>query len=357
MSGSLKDAAARVIERPADPDRSSRPWLHPVLEADLRGLLGMLYNSSNINEIAVNGPENLWAKLAGHGWYRVDSAGLDLSEKWATGLGIHLANIESRRYDPDRWPLLSARLPGDHRVQLVTGGAARSKLVLAIRVQRKIQFGFDAFGLDAASFLPADPSRQPGSFDSGFKVGTLDDLAAVAMQGLPILVSGGTDSGKTNFLKALLSSLPAHRRILTIEDVAEVNLDRFPNAIGLLAEPAGSAGQDRVGYAELMKAATRLNPDQIVQGEIQPDGAMAAYRMLNTGHDGFMATLHADSPLDALEAWRTMLAIAMKSSSSAAEALAVIARKIARIVQLGPGKKVVEIGRPIDLDWRRLLRG
>lgn len=358
MTALHSSSPAREVRRaalPPPPPEKVLPTMQSVLRTYLEPLLGLLYNAEGVTEIALNGPGDLWCKMAGSGWYPLDAAGLGLDLEWARRTCSIMANLSERRFDPDRWPLLAAPLPGGHRLQAVLGGATRSGLVLAIRVRRRKQFTFVDFGLKDTDVRPADPHRTAGAFDSGHAVGSLADLRAVAAAGLPILISGSTDSGKTSFTSTMLSELvPETRRVLTVEDVEEIDLGSFPNSIGLIAEPATSGSE--IGYTEMMRAALRLNPDVVLQGEIQVDGAMPAYRLLNTGHEGFMATLHADSPLDALEAWRTMLAIAV-GASAASEALGVIARKVARIVQLGPGKKVLEIGRPIDLDWRRLLRG
>lgn len=348
---------------PPPPRRDELPddfyGARPVLRTSLMNLLGLLYGPDGdapVNEIALNGADDLWVKRSGLGWSRANVPPGSFDRPWAEMLGIHVSSYYGRRFDPANWPVLSAPLPGGHRLQLVVGSPVRSGLAISIRRRRRQRFELGNFGLTDGAHLPADPQRQAGKFDSGYPVGTAADLLAVMRAGLPVLISGGTDSGKTSFLSSLLrQGVPAGRRVGTVEDVEEVDLAGFENSLGFLAEPASTGVQ--IGYGELIKAVLRVNLDVAIVGELQQDSAMPAFRLLNSGHEGWLGTIHADSPLDALEAWRTILAMSMGSASAASEALGVIARKVARIVQLSSGKRVVEIGRPADLDWRRLLRG
>lgn len=324
-----------------------------ALRATLDPLLPLLYGRDDIVEVSVNGPEDLWIEYAGGGYERVDGGGL--SYEWARLLCTHLKNIYKRSFDPENWPILAAPLPGGHRLQAVLGANTRSGMVLSIRVQRNKLFDFSDFGLQAGVPVAGGHAFKVARFESGHPVGTLEDLSAVVRAELPVLVSGGTNSGKTGFLKRLLRCVREERRVITVEDVEELQVMQ-PNQVGLLAD-VGQAGADAavVGYEQLLKAVLRLNPSVVVPGEQQLENTLSSYRCLNTGHSGWMSTIHADSAMDALEAWRTNMTMALQSQAAADAALPVLIRKIARIVQLDEHRRVVEILRPSDLPWQELM--
>jgi type IV secretion system protein VirB11 len=117
--------------------------------------------------------------------------------------------------------------------------------------------------------------------------------------GKNIIVSGGTASGKTTFLNALLKEIPETDRVLVIEDTPEVNLDR-PNALGLVAVK-GDLGEARVTVDDLLQAALRMRPDRLMVGEVRGKEAFTFLRAINTGHPGSITTVHADSPKGALD--------------------------------------------------------
>jgi P-type conjugative transfer ATPase TrbB len=114
-----------------------------------------------------------------------------------------------------------------------------------------------------------------------------------------ILVAGGTSTGKTTFLNALLKEVPRAERLILIEDAAEVQLDH-PNALGLLAV-RGDNGEARVTAEDLVQASLRMRPDRIILGELRGREAVSFLRAVNTGHPGSITTLHADSPRGAVE--------------------------------------------------------
>ena len=116
---------------------------------------------------------------------------------------------------------------------------------------------------------------------------------------LSILVSGGTSSGKTTFLNALLREVPAHERIVLIEDTPEIQL-RHANSLGLVTVK-GELGESRAGTDDLLQAALRLRPDRIVLGELRGREVVSFLRAINTGHPGSFSTIHASSPSGALE--------------------------------------------------------
>ncbi len=113
------------------------------------------------------------------------------------------------------------------------------------------------------------------------------------------LISGGTSTGKTSLLNALLRAIPAAERIITVEDTAEITLDH-PNTVGLIAVK-GDLGEARIGVGDLLNASLRMRPDRIILGELRGAEAVTFLRAINTGHPGSITTIHADSPHGAYE--------------------------------------------------------
>ena len=131
--------------------------------------------------------------------------------------------------------------------------------------------------------------------------GTSDiDFLREAVRGnATILISGGTSSGKTTFLNALLREIPEHERVILVEDTPEIRLGSR-NGVGLIAVK-GETGEARVSTDDLLQAALRLRPDRIVLGELRGGEAVSFLRAINTGHPGSFSTIHANSPSGALE--------------------------------------------------------
>jgi type IV secretion system protein VirB11 len=124
-------------------------------------------------------------------------------------------------------------------------------------------------------------------------------LAAAVRARKNILVAGGTSTGKTTFLNALLREVPAEQRLILIEDTPELYI-KHPNAVGLLAA-RGMLGEAQVNANDLLSASLRMRPDRIILGELRGEEAFAFLRAINTGHPGSMTTVHADSPERAIE--------------------------------------------------------
>jgi type IV secretion system protein VirB11 len=202
-------------------------------------------------------------------------------------------------------PLLAASLPDGARVQVVAAPAARAHMALAIRKH-------------VVADLTLDEYQRSGAFDRIERDG-LDDrirrramlkrlLDARDMTGFfraavnarcNIVISGGTASGKTTLLNALIKEVPAHERLIVIEDTPEVKLGR-DNAVGLVAVKS-ELGEARVGIDELLQASLRMRPDRLLVGEIRGAEAFTFLRAVNTGHPGSITTVHADTPSGALD--------------------------------------------------------
>jgi len=194
-------------------------------------------------------------------------------------------------------PLLAATLPAyggqsGARIQLVGPPATRANWALAIRRHRLIELPLDAYDrgpITAPVETPApDPLAEPIAF-----------LRDAIRRRRTILISGGTSTGKTTFLNAMLSEIPGHERVVLVEDTAELKLPGA-NGVGLIAVK-GELGEAKVSANDLLQAALRLRPDRIVLGELRGAETVSFLRAINTGHPGSFSTVHANSPRGALE--------------------------------------------------------
>jgi type IV secretion system protein VirB11 len=160
-----------------------------------------------------------------------------------------------------------------------------------------------------------------------------------------ILISGGTSTGKTTFLNALLGEVAPEERIVLVEDTPEIKL-RHPNGLGLVAVK-GELGEARIGTDDLLQAALRLRPDRIVLGELRGREAVSFLRAINTGHPGSFSTIHANSPAGALEQLALMVMQAGLGLDRR-DTLAYARSMIDIVVQLG---RVEGRRRIVAIDW------
>ena len=137
----------------------------------------------------------------------------------------------------------------------------------------------------------------------------LDFLGHCVKARLNFLISGGTGAGKTTLLNVLSSFIPEHERIVTIEDAAELQLQQ-PHVVRLETRPPNVEGKGAVKQRELVINALRMRPDRIIVGEVRGDEALDMLQAMNTGHDGSLTTVHANTPRDALSRVETMIAMA-----------------------------------------------
>ena len=189
-------------------------------------------------------------------------------------------------------PLLAAMLPNGARVQFVAPTATRAHWALAIRRHCLLDLPLEAYGNG-----PLQAAEQGGR---NFARGRPDRLPSRGRaERKTILISGGTSTGKTTFLNALLREVPAEERVIVVEDTAEVQL-HGPNDLGLIAVK-GELGEALINTDDLLQAALRLRPDRILLGELRGKEAVSFLRAVNTGHPGSFSTIHANSTSGALE--------------------------------------------------------
>jgi pilus assembly protein CpaF len=212
-------------------------------------------------------------------------------------------------------PMVDARLPDGSRVNVIIPPLALDGPAVSIR-----RFG-------ARPLLASDLVKHGALTQS-----MLDFLSAAVRAKLNLLISGGTGTGKTTFLNAMSSFIPHNERIVTIEDAAELQLQQ-PHVVRLETRPPNLEGHGEVRARELVINSLRMRPDRIVVGEVRGAEVLDMLQAMNTGHDGSMTTLHANTTRDALG---RLLMMAGLSSAQVSEHLLnqTVSRAIHLIVQL-----------------------
>ena len=272
------------IDRALDP---IRPWL----------------DDDQVVEICANGPGEVWVERFGQSAmerHEVPS----LTEHAIRHLAERVAGHSGQSVNEEH-PLVSAALPTGERFQGVmppatTAGGAfaiRKQVIKEMRLDDYRRLGsFDKVATAGEGEL-SDTDRQLCKHLDAGRIEAFIRLAVVSRYS--ILLSGGTSSGKTTFLNAILKEVPIDERIITIEDTREVNpIQR--NYLPLVASK-GDQGEARVTVETLLQASMRLRPDRIFLGEIRGAEAYSFLRAINTGHPGSITTVHADSPAGAFE--------------------------------------------------------
>ena len=248
-------------------------------------------DQGEVTEILVNRPGEVWLERCGHPAMEARQVPA-VSDRLLQRLATQIARMSHQAVSREQ-PLLAATLPDGARVQMIGPPATREHWALSIRRHRLL-------GLP----LSAWPLRGEAGGGDGHRGAALRDdphawLEAAVRARRTILVAGGTSSGKTSFLNALLGLVPASERVIVVEDTPEIRLDQ-PNALGLVAV-RGDMGEARVTADSLLQASLRMRPDRIVLGELRGEEAVSFLRAINTGHPGSVSTIHANSPPAALE--------------------------------------------------------
>ncbi|SMO56696.1 CpaF family protein [Ruegeria faecimaris] len=249
--------------------------MHEVLGL---GPLEPLLADPSINDILVNGHKQIFVERSGilektSARFRDERHLLRIIDKIVSRVG--------RRID-ERQPWVDARLEDGSRVNAIIRPCALDGPALSIR-----KF-----------------ARVPLTMERLVKNDALNDSAAALLRGLVeakmnVLISGGTGSGKTTMLNALSSYIGGNERVVTIEDAAELQLQQ-EHVLRMETRPAGLDGTGAVAQRDLVRNALRMRPDRIVVGEVRGSEAFDMLQAMNTGHDGSMTTVHANSPRDAL---------------------------------------------------------
>ncbi|MBA3054801.1 MAG: P-type DNA transfer ATPase VirB11 [Sphingomonadales bacterium] len=269
----------------------ARPGHSVYLDAYLAPFRPWL-DKETVTEILVNRPGELWIEDAAAGAAGMQCVAVPaVDDTLLRRLAEQVARISHQGINREH-PLLAATLPGGERIQLCGPPATRDHWVLAIRRHRMVDIPLDAYDHGpletVAETVPPDPVTAPIAY-----------LRNAVSRRRTILISGGTSTGKTTFLNAMLHEIPDDQRVVLVEDTAELRLPG-PNSIGLIAVK-GELGEARVTTDDLVQAALRMRPDRIVLGELRGRETVSFLRAINTGHPGSFSTVHANSPRGALE--------------------------------------------------------
>jgi pilus assembly protein CpaF len=242
----------------------------------------------DVSEVMVNGPYQIYVEKKGrllktNAFFRDDEHVLQVIERIVAPLG--------RRID-ESMPMVDARLPDGSRVNAIIPPLALNGPTITIR-----KF-----------------SQKPLQIDDLVGFGTLSEEMARFLEGcvksrFNIMISGGTGSGKTTFLNALSSFIPNDERIITIEDAAELQLSQ-EHVVSLETRPPNIEGKGAITIRDLVRNSLRMRPERIVIGEVRSAEALDMLQAMNTGHDGSLATGHANSPRDMLSRLETMVLMA-----------------------------------------------
>lgn len=251
--------------------------------ADLFGLGGFepLVADPDIEDIFVNGADRVFVSRMGGRVEPVapvaesDDALIELVNRWASRLGR-----TERRFDMAN-PRVNLKLPGGFRLHAIMEVTDRPTVTVRCPRHREVRL--------------AELAGDLGTIDERLR----HVLAAAVRARCNIIVSGGTGSGKTTFLRALLFEVPSNERIVTIEDTSELGLssfpDRHPNVVEMETREANLEGVGAISMVDLTREVLRMSPDRVVVGEVRGAEALSMLKAMGQGNDGSMCTIHADS--------------------------------------------------------------
>ena len=285
------------------------------------GPLEPLLAAPDITEIMVNRYDEIFVERAGRLWRHPAAFTSEQSVRWV----IERIVIPLGRRIDESSPMVDARLPDGSRVHAIIPPVAMKGASLTIRKfpQRRPHMA----DLIAAASL----SHSMAQF-----------LALCVRMRKNLVVSGGTGSGKTTLLNILSNEIPEGERVVTIEDAAELRLNH-DHLVALEARPANQEGRGQIAIRELVRNALRMRPDRIVVGECRGAEAFDMLTAMNTGHEGSLTTLHANSPRDALARLESMILMAGLDLplSAVREQIAASVDVVVQQARLADGRRVV----------------
>lgn len=295
------------------------------------GPISDLLNDDSVTEIMVNGPFDIFVERKGkivktENEFRDDKHVMHIIDKIISPLG--------RRVDESS-PLVDARLPDGSRVNIIIPPLAVKGPSITIRKFSK------------------DPLTTNDLITFGALNGDIAEFLRLCVKGrINVLVSGGTGSGKTTLLNVLSSYIPEDERIVTIEDAAEVQLQQI-HVVTLESRPANIEGNGRITIRDLVVNSLRMRPDRIIVGEVRGGEALDMLQAMNTGHDGSLTTIHANTPRDSLSRIETMVMMSGVDLPSRAirEQVAAAIDLIIQVERMVDGsRKVTKISEIIGLE-------
>jgi pilus assembly protein CpaF len=286
----IRDIANRLINEEAAPlSLIQRRHVVRQIEDEVMGLgpLEPLLADPTVSDILDNGHDHFFVERAG----KLQRTAIRFHDD------AHLLNIIDRivskvgRRIDESIPMVDARLQDGSRVNAIIPPLAIDGPVLSIRRFRKDALRMD----DLVRFGSLSPAL-------------VDLLKAIVLARLNVMISGGTGSGKTTLLNAMSAFIPERERIITIEDSAELQLQQ-PHVVRLETRQVNVEGRGQINQRDLVRNSLRMRPDRIVVGEVRGAEALDMLQSMNTGHDGSLTTIHANSSRDALSRVETMVAM------------------------------------------------
>ena len=291
LSSLVRDNLSRMLKEESTPmSRAERDRLLSDLESDVlgHGPIEEFLQNADITEVMVNGPNEIFVERAGK-IYRTNRRFADAEHLRSVIDGI--VGRVGRRID-EATPMVDARLPDGSRVNAVIHPVAIHGPFLTVRK------------------FPADPLIDEDLIRFGTLTRTVSEFISQSVEGrMNVLVSGGTGAGKTTTLNVMSSFIPVDERVITVEDAVELRLEQ-PHVLSMEYRPPNIEGKGEIPIRELVRNALRMRPDRIVVGEVRGAEALDMLQAMNTGHEGSISTIHANSPRDVLSRLETMVLMA-----------------------------------------------
>ena len=286
----IRETSRSLIEQESAPlNIEQRQKIIRLIENEVMGLgpLEPLLADTKVADILVNGADQVYVERRGRleltdVRFNDDAHLMNIIDRIVSGVG--------RRIDESS-PMVDARLKDGSRVNAIIPPLALDGPMLSIR-----RFAVELLGMD-------DLIEYGSISDAASRV-----LQAVVSGRLNVLISGGTGAGKTTLLNVMSGFIPVTERIVTIEDSAELQLQQ-PHVVRLETRPANIEGKGSVTARDLVRNSLRMRPDRIVVGEVRGAEALDMLQAMNTGHDGSLTTVHANSPRDALSRVESMVSM------------------------------------------------
>jgi pilus assembly protein CpaF len=312
----------------ADRERLTEEVVHETLGL---GPIEPLLADPTISDILVNGHDQVYVERFG----KLELTGVKFKDdNHVRQIIDRIVAAVGRRVDESS-PMVDARLPDGSRVNAIIAPLSIDGPVLSIR-------RFGANPLTANDLLTFE-SMTPAM---------LELLKGTIKAKLNVLISGGTGAGKTTLLNVLSGFVPGDERIVTIEDAAELQLQQ-EHVVRLETRPPNIEGRGRITQRDLVRNTLRMRPDRIIVGEVRGDEALDMLQAMNTGHDGSLTTIHANTPRDSLSRLETMVLMAGLELPEKAirEQIASALNLIVQIARLSDGRrKVINIAEIVGME-------
>jgi len=304
-------------------NETERRLIIQAIQDEMLGLgpIEPLLSDPSVSDILVNGPFQVFAERRG----KIEATDVQFdNEAHLLRVIDRIVSRIGRRVD-EMSPMVDARLPDGSRVNAVIPPLSIDGPLLSIRRFAVVPFTVqDLIGFGALT------------------AGMAELIQGLVKTRVNLLVSGGTGSGKTTLLNVMSSSIPADERIITIEDAAELQLQQ-PHVVRMESRPPNIEGKGEISQRDLLRNSLRMRPDRIIMGEVRGAEVLDMLQAMNTGHDGSMTTIHANSARDALTRLEHMLGMAgLKAESrSIRQQISAALSVVIQVSRLSDGQRKV----------------